>query len=73
MGIKIKETNMLFSNIIHDAIQNISIAIYAVRNHFGRPDTEAQETDDRQEEFWNSVIGREISERIEEYVRQQSS
>ena len=65
---------MLLNNTIHDMIQNISTTIYAVRNCFSRPAAESRETDDgQQEEFWNTVIGREMAERIEEYVRQSRS
>ncbi len=58
---------MLLNNIIHDILQNMSAAIYAVRNHFVRQ-VSAQDTDDfrqREEEFWNSSVGREIAARIE--------
>ncbi len=66
---------MLLNNIIHDVLQNVSAAIYAVRNHFVRP-VSAQDTDDsrqREEEFWNSSVGREISARIEAELREHCS
>ena len=68
---------MLFHDIIHDAIQNVSTAIYAVRNCFIRPAAESSETDEcrqQEEEFWNSSVGREISARIEsELLREHCS
>ena len=65
----------MFNDIIHNLVQNIATAFYAIRNCRCRPTAESRETDDRQreEDFWNSSVGREISARIEAELHEHCS